>query len=318
LRRCADGRSSFVVVTPDGLQGLATFDTNFDDELAVVRLQRIGATIVQRRPSGLLRVCTSDGVVTWDGSSWQYKPMADDFVDLILQLAPHADPAVLAGLLELAVHALAATGVGATLVWNIDGAPVSDDRHGLVEQGQAIHGPALLVTRRAHFAALVSIHSQIDLATIISADGEVGPIGVRLAHTAEAAATVAPLEGARHTSARRFTFDVPGTLALVVSESSRVTILSGGAVAAHISSGRSPEGDADDGEPEARMIVCPRCAKRILVHGPDGAATNATSTLRCPVCDEEVPGPPGTRVIGVPIGGVGGAALDVGGTEPAL
>ena len=73
-------------------------------------------TIAQRRPCGLLRGCTDDGVVTWDGSSWHFKPMADDYLDLILRLAPHADRAVLAGLLELAVHALAASGVGATLV----------------------------------------------------------------------------------------------------------------------------------------------------------------------------------------------------------
>ncbi|MCA1843824.1 MAG: hypothetical protein LC792_11700, partial [Actinobacteria bacterium] len=37
LRRYADGRSSFVVVTPDGLSGLATFEHSVEDEGAAVR-----------------------------------------------------------------------------------------------------------------------------------------------------------------------------------------------------------------------------------------------------------------------------------------
>jgi DNA integrity scanning protein DisA with diadenylate cyclase activity len=62
----------------------------------------------------------------------------------------------------------------------------------------------------------------------------VGPIGVRLDHSPRSAGIVPPTGGARHTSARRFTFDVPGVLAVVVSESGRVTVFYGGEVSAEI------------------------------------------------------------------------------------
>ena len=234
LRRFADGRSSFVVATAEGTSGLATFEHSVEDEGAAVRVQRSGAVVVQRTRRGAVRVCAAHGVVVWNGSRWMFKPRAEDYVRALRQVAPQADPAVLTGLLELAVHSLASARVGATFVLNLDGRPPEDVRGGLVELGRAITGPALSVARRSHFPALVSVQAQVDLATVVAADGSVGPIGVRLDHSAQAGKTVAPMGGARHTSARRFTFDVPEVLAVVVSESGRVTVFCKGEVAAEI------------------------------------------------------------------------------------
>jgi len=234
LRRYADGRSSFVVVTPEGLTGLATFEHSVEDEGAAVRMPRSGAVIVQRTQRGAVRVCAGRGVVVWNGSRWMFKPRAEDYVRALRQVAPQADLAVLTGLLQLAVHSLASARVGATFVLNLDGHPPDDARGGLVELGRAITGPALSVARRSHFPALVSVQAQVDLATVVAADGSVGPIGVRLDHSVQAGKTVAPMGGARHTSARRFTFDVPEVLAVVVSESGRVTVFHRGEVAAEI------------------------------------------------------------------------------------
>jgi DNA integrity scanning protein DisA with diadenylate cyclase activity len=234
LRRFADGRSSFTVVTPDGVTGLVNFEHTLEDEVSAVRLQRTGAVVVQRSPEGVVRVCTADGVVLWTGSRWRFKPLAEDYVRVVARFAPQADRAVLAGLLELAVHSLAAERVGATFIWNLDGAPPDDPRGGLLELAGAIQGPPLSAARRGHFPAVRSIASQVDLATVVAGDGSVGPFGVSLDHTVRAGELVPPINGARHTSARRFTFDVPGVLAVVVSESGRVTVFSGGAVAARI------------------------------------------------------------------------------------
>src|SRR5581483_7688268 len=141
LRRYADGRSSFVVVTPEGITGLATFEHSVEDEGAAVRMQRSGAVIVQRTRRGAVRVCAGHGVIVWNGSRWMFKPRAEDYVRALRRLAPHADPAVLTGLLELAVHSLASARVGATFVWNVDGRPPDDPRRGLVELGRAIARP---------------------------------------------------------------------------------------------------------------------------------------------------------------------------------
>ena len=310
LRRFADGRSSFTVTTPQGLSGLASFEHSLEDEVAAVRLQRTGATVVQRSAS-LVRVCTAGGVIVWNGSQWLLKPLAEDYVRVVARLIPHADRAVLAGLLEFAVHSLAAARVGATLVWNVDGCPPDDPRRGLADRGGARMGPALSVARRAHFPALLSALSQVDLATMVTADGAVGPIGVRLEHTARAGQLVAALGGARHTSARRFTFDVPSVLAVVVWESGRVTLFSGGAVVAEISFGQQQSTDPSDAPMSgpAGTWQCARCAKLLVIDADHQAASGRL--LRCPVCAAALAGAPtGARIIGVKVEAP--PALDLG------
>lgn len=302
LRRYADGRSSFVVATPDGIRGLATFEHSVEDEGAAVRLLPSGAVVVQRTRRGAVRVCAGNGVVLWNGSRWVFKPRAEAYVRALRRLAPHADAAVLTGLLELAVHWLASARVGATFIWNLDGRPPDDPRDGLVELGRAITGPPLSVARRGHFPALLSVESQVDLATVVAADGSVGPIGVRLDHSPRAATVVPPIGGARHTSARRFTFDVPEVLGVVVSESGRVTVFSGGAVAAEISPDqRQPVGHGRDPIPtgESTSAICTRCEQRLLIVAAE--ATGSGVSKPCPVCGAPIAIASNELILGVPI-----------------
>jgi len=305
LRRYADGRSSFMVVTPDGIGGLATFEHSVEDEGAAVRLQRSGAVVVQRTRRGTVRICAGSGVVVWNGSRWLFKRRAEDYVSVLRCLAPHADGAVLTGLLELAVHSLASARVGATFVWNLDGRSPDDLRNGLVELGRAIRGPALSVARRGHFPALLSVESQVDLATVVAADGSVGPIGVRLNHSPRAAAVVPPTGGARHTSARRFTFDVPEVLVVVVSESGRVTVFTGGAIGAEISADQR-ERPASGGRVElsptdARMVTCSGCGKQLLTAPATVADPANLPSSVCPVCGAAIVLEKNSVILGVPV-----------------
>lgn len=305
LRRYADGRSSFMVVTPDGIGGLATFEHSVEDEGAAVRLQRSGAVVVQRTRRGTVRVCAGNGVVVWNGSRWLFKRRAEDYVSVVRCLAPHADGAVLTGLLELAVHSLASARVGATFVWNLDGRAPDDLRNGLVELGRAIKGPALSVARRGHFPALLSVESQVDLATVLAADGSVGPIGVRLNHSARAAAIVPPIGGARHTSARRFSFDVPEVLVVVVSESGRVTVFTGGAIAAEISPDHrglpASEGKVELSPGDAWMVTCSGCGQQLLIVPAAVADPTEGSSWACPVCGTGIVLPSTSAILGVPV-----------------
>jgi hypothetical protein len=317
LRRFADGRSSFVLVTPEGVAGLASFEHSVEDEVSALRLLRTGAVVVQRNERGGVRVCDPGGVVLWTGSRWLFKPRAEFYGRVLHRLAPHADAAVLTGLLELAVHSLAAARVGGTFVWNLDGCPPDDRRGGLVELTGAITGPELSVARRAHFSAILSVASQVDLATIVAADGRVGPIGARLDHSARAGTLVAPIGGARHTSARRFTYDVPGVLAVVVSASGRVTAFTGGAIAAEISPDQRAAGtpatlgSRSDGEAPG-VVSCGRCEQPLLVipaSGPgEEAVSEAVSERPCPVCGAAVPIHPFSIILGVPVRAPGKAA----------
>jgi hypothetical protein len=305
LRRFADGQSSFTVVMQDGITGLATFEHSMEDEVSAVRLRRSGAAVVQRSPRGTVRLCAGTGVVLWNGSRWRFKPSAEDYVRVVSRLAPHAGLPILTGLLELAVHSLASARVGATFIWNLDGASVEDDRDGLLELGRSITGPALSVTRRGHFPALRSVEAQVDLATVVAVDGSVGPIGVRLDHSPRAGTVVPPTGGARHTSARRFTFDVPGVLAVVVSESGRVTMFSGGAVAAEISRDQYSPGSAPGPRDHGPVgstghLSCAQCGQRLLVASAEQGDSERVDQP-CPVCGSPIRTPPEAIIFGVPV-----------------
>src|SRR5262249_47191678 len=116
----------------------------------------------------------------------------------------------------------------------------------------SIVAPDLSVTTRHHYPALLAALYQTDLATVVDDDGSVRRIGVALRSTPEADATVTPRRkaapgrgsgpdggdslgeavadraerswGMRHLSAARYTFDQPGSVAVVVSEDGPVTV----------------------------------------------------------------------------------------------
>jgi hypothetical protein len=106
--------------------------------------------------------------------------------------------------------------------------------------------------------------------------------------------------GARHTSARRFTFDVPQALVVVVSEAGQVTLFSGGAVAAHISASsaeaESTTSPAD--APPSSEVRCERCATWVLV---ERRAEGTGGPPACPTCEAPLPLDEPARVLGVPV-----------------
>jgi hypothetical protein len=218
-RRFADGRSTFLVRQPDRQLLLACFRRSVQYEADLVEIQAdIGAIIIQRTAMGVTRAFTETGTVEWSGYRWTNRPNARSQHEALQPLLPGIDKPVLAGLLELAVHWLSPSRVGATLVLSGDHDEAGQDlEHSVV-------APALTVTTRYHYPALFAALMQTDLATIVAADGTVRRLAVGLRATPEAGSTIDHERGMRHRSAARYTFDQPGALAVVVSEDGPVTV----------------------------------------------------------------------------------------------
>ena len=136
-----------------------------------------GALVVQRLGGGWVRLTTRDGVAVWDGIRWSTRPLFSELVERVAPEVPGADPVVLANILELCAHWLAAGRVGATLVWGLDGDPL--ELHHLGMQA-AVEVPTLELRHRAHFAALLNALSQYDRAALVAPDGRVQRVGVHL------------------------------------------------------------------------------------------------------------------------------------------
>ncbi|MGH9243939.1 MAG: diadenylate cyclase [Acidimicrobiales bacterium] len=187
------------------------------------------------------------------------------------------------------MHWLSAGRVGATLVLALTERARSL-RH--LDLTQAVDLPPLQVTRTEHFPSLLSVLAQADRAALVHSTGQVSAFGVGLQWTERAAALIPLTGGTRHTSARRFSFDEPGSLVLVVSEDGPVSVFADGALAAVVRADPCRTGfpvtvlGSDPPDPTGEAIVpCTRCRQPLLVdHVRFDGWRGGPERLPCPVC----------------------------------
>jgi hypothetical protein len=277
-RTFADGRSTFVVNRHEESPVLVCFNRPVQYEAELVELQELtGARIVQRTlVFGQVRLFAERRVIAWDGQRWSDRPTAAALLKALRQCAPDLDPAVAHGLLDLAVHWLSPARVGATIVVHEQGFQWAS-----MDVATKFHAPKLSIKNRQHFPALFASLQQHDLATLVTAEGDVEYLGVGLRSSADAERAVDSDRGMRHRSARRFTFDQPDTVAFVVSEDGPVTVFSDGAAVAMCDAKlkRKIEDPAEVAyTPSTRR--CVNCDKLLVViDRPPGRASGS-----CPVC----------------------------------
>jgi hypothetical protein len=223
----ADGLSSWLVRRRTGADDWAVFDRPAGSERDLVVLaEAMGATIVQRHPSGIVRIVGGHGVMRWDGLRWHHEPPISTWIDSVTAGTDGGEE-ILEVLIEFAVHDLGARGIGATLVFRPgDGAPSTIEL-------RLPTPPALDVNRPFDLAPLRHALSQLDGAAVFDADGVLRELGVRLVASPEAVSSVEGYRGMRHTSGRRYSFDDPGATVIVISEDGPVTVLRNGQLLGH-------------------------------------------------------------------------------------
>ena len=223
-RRFADGLSSWLLRRAGGDHEWLMFDRPAGSERDLVVLAAtLGATLVQRHPSGTVRIVGSFGVLRTEGFDWHHEPPIEDLADAVAD-PEVASPAVTRALLEFAVHDLGAGGLGAVLVL----------RPGAIggPGGEALlpTPPALRVGTPFHLAPLRHAMAQVDGAAVFDERGVLRQLGVRLVPSPEAEHSVDALGGTRHISARRYSYDDPDAIVIVVSEDGPVTVFRRGAL----------------------------------------------------------------------------------------
>jgi len=224
-RRFADGLSSWLLRRSDGPSEWLIFDRPAGSERdLVVMAQVLQATVVQRHPSGSVRVVGGFGVLRWEGISWHLEPPVSSWVDAVIDGEASGDRSVIEAMLEFAVHDLGSMGIGSLLIYRPEPAP------GPTVEERLPTPPPLQVRRAVHLAPLRHALAQVDGAAIFDAQGVLRRLGVRLVPSKAAEATVEALGGTRHTSARRYSYDDPLATVVVVSEDGPVSVLRNGVV----------------------------------------------------------------------------------------
>jgi hypothetical protein len=224
-RRFADGLSSFLVRRTDGGNEWLVFDRPAGSERDLVVLAEVlEATIVQRHPTGAVRVVGPFGVLRWRGFSWHHEPPVLSWIDAVTASPVHGDPEVLEAMLEFAVHELGSRGIGSLLIYrpDVDDGPPVEER--------LPTPPPLQIRAASHLAPLRHALTQIDGAAVFDVDGVLRRLGVRLVPSTAAEESVDAFGGTRHTSGRRYSYDDPNATVVAVSEDGPVTVLRNGEV----------------------------------------------------------------------------------------
>ena len=224
-RRFADGLSSWLLRRADGTTEWMVLDRPAGSERDLVVLATVfDATIVQRHPSGSVRVVGTFGVLRWDGFSWHHEPPVESWIDAVTTPSFHGDAAVIEDMLKFAIHDLGSLRIGALLIYRPDGDP------GPAVEERLPTPPPLRIRTATHLAPLRHALTQVDGAAVFDADGVLRRLGVRLVPSSRAEETVEPLRGTRHTSARRYSHDDPLATVIAVSDDGPVSVFRNGAV----------------------------------------------------------------------------------------
>lgn len=222
-RRFADGQRTFLVRDPRRIRAVACLHEAAADVARLTRFVRVTDSLAVRRTSaGTVDVIAPDAGLIWDGVRWLGRPHAASVRELLADAVTDHDGPVLEGLLELCFQWLAPEGIGATLVWDRSGNGL--DR--LVEAARPV--PGFSVLHGAHYPALRSAIAQTDGAVLIGPEGRVQADGAKLLPSPAARSRIPAGRGTRHTSAHRYSADVPDAVVIVVSESSPVSVYVGG------------------------------------------------------------------------------------------
>jgi hypothetical protein len=221
-RRFADGVTSFAVRSADAISHLACFGRNMADEYDMVGLQSaLGGLIVQRHPSGQVRVFGPAGVVRWNGINWHHDAPLDAWLERLAAVADDLPVEAVRPLLRFAIHELGGRRIGATLIWR----PTEHDPPEHRLEPLVHHAPRLRLDNIGEEAAIAQALAQTDGAAIFDADATLVALGVRLAPSDESRASVDAMHGMRHTSAVRYSNDDPHAVVIVVSEDGPVTLM---------------------------------------------------------------------------------------------
>jgi hypothetical protein len=241
-RRFADGLSSWITRRADGRNEWVIFDRPAGSERdLVVMAGAFEATIVQRHPTGTVRVVGPTGVFRWAGMDWHHEPPISDWLTALDIDAPGRDPDVLQAMLAFAVHDLGSRGIGALLVYR----PHHPDPGPPVEE-RLPAPPPVEIREAPQLAPLRHALAQTDGAAFFDGAGVLSNLGVRLIPSADAERSVDALGGTRHTSGRRYSYDDPEAIVVVVSEDGPVSVFRAGSVLGSSGGRRPPSWGVDD------------------------------------------------------------------------
>lgn len=286
-RAMANGTNTFMLRQVGGPTWLVDFPRG--DELSLMRAAMDQASyVVQRHPNGTVRVFDDRRILVYENDEWRAKPYAfTRHIQLAHATGLETNFEVGSRILDFCLHVLSSRHIGATLIWMLRG---SSD-----ELGSGLNvpptSPAVHLSLRSDIDVepLAALLASMDGACLLENDGTVTGVGASLKYSKPAEQAVQASGGTRHTSAIRFTYDNPNTVAFVVSADGPVTVFSDGVDVLRLKTDHDyeivpPHLLPADSDLIREINACSNCSKKYIFEATLPGTREASQALVCPVC----------------------------------
>jgi hypothetical protein len=294
IRKMCNGRTTFLVRSIQGPEYLLELDRQATEQ-GLAQLVSPDVRVVQRTPTGAVKVFTPDHLYVFEHDEWRVMVYPADAVRRLQQIlfpnVPMTAVVVMGELLAFCLHVLSSRHIGAAFVWFPDpaGPRLSTYRF----DGHLPPAP-LYANRRLHVEPLATLLTMIDGACFVSPTGEIEYIRAKLSPTVRATSLIAAEPGLRHTSAKHYSFDDPNCIVFVVSQDGPVTVYSDGMSVLQVHAGPSYASSIDGVVPHdiaphdvfgtRRPKICPRCEKELVVERVHRRHQDRPMRISCPIC----------------------------------
>jgi len=234
-RKLVDGCHSFLLFLAGKFEGVLLLDQKIEAEWELVDFQQLrGGILCRTTVDGITQIFCDKGTLQHQLRRWYKTPSVQQLTQNIVRLFPQIDRDQLQAILDFCLYELSPDKIGTILVWYLE--PVTEAALNLLLpqarfwQERRNLEPKLgsAITN----AVLQHVVTYTDGAVILEPGGIILGVGAHLKYSTASIQAIAPYKGTRHTSARRFTYDYPETIAFVVSDDGSVTVFAAGKIIA--------------------------------------------------------------------------------------
>jgi DNA integrity scanning protein DisA with diadenylate cyclase activity len=297
-RRLADGVQTFTVFGREGrFYGLLCLKRALLLEPDQIKFASKLQGILSRVDAlGKVEMFVEQGIITCQGRRWFFKRSIDNIIESVNQCVPQANTLRLRHILHFCYHELSPFNIGSTIIWYLK--KLTDLEIVRIAPQLDLRLFNLSLDIKEHATALKHLLSNSDGALIIDEESKAIGAAAHLKYSKISEEMIEAMEGTRHTSARRFTYDSVNAVAFVVSSDGAVSVFSDGAKVGELAIRPAERSAASlskvapdkrgDVYSSSHRVKCGKCGKTSIIEEVVILGWKDREEVHCDVCGKEI------------------------------
>lgn len=288
-RKMANGEEWFILYHQTEFLGLIRLDESYSNEKKLIQNFPIsGGIIAHRNRHGVSKFYMGDSFWIHEQRNWSYRPNIKKASSNISHCFENLDKKIMNQILEFSFYLLSPSPkTGAILIWHA--------RNGINHQTE-LRKMDLNLMDDTKKKLIFHLLSQTDGATMIDQDGKVIEYGIHLHNSRTSTSIIQEFKGSRHTTSKRASYDMEGTVVFTVSEDGPVSIFINGVnitdldvKTAHRMSRELLKKQPElSGSLTANSFIklCDHCKRTSMIEEVMINNLNNSTAVFCPTCDK--------------------------------